>query len=232
MNGRSRRAERTTPLLDSDGSPVGSPHGVASAESAAIPIRAAGSEVDALASTLAPPGRGGWQGSLWGTAFNMCSAILGAGALSLPHAVSAMGLVPALVLLLLTAAATHYSVVLLVSVIVATGTRSFEELTRQVFGRLNGRLVELSIVVFQFGTLVAYTVAIGDILHPLVSMPAVQSRMPWCGASRKSSPNPDFDSILLKLTPAPALAPTRILISTRPQPQLRFEPKLSQPTPD
>jgi len=43
----------------------------------------------------------------------------------------------------------------------------------------NGRLVELSILVFQFGTLVAYTVAIGDILQPVVGMPAVRSRLPW-----------------------------------------------------
>mmetsp|Transcript_586 Transcript_586/g.1992 ORF Transcript_586/g.1992 Transcript_586/m.1992 type:complete len:508 (-) Transcript_586:3611-5134(-) len=181
MDGRHRRrtgVERAAPLLDTDGSPQ-QQDSVAPVECAAIPIHAADSELDPLASTLARPRRGGWQGSLWGTAFNMCSAILGAGALSLPHAVGAMGLIPALVLLVLTAAATHYSVVLLVSVIVATGTRSFEELARQVFGRINGRLVELSIVVFQFGTLVAYTVAIGDILQPLVRMPAIQSRLPW-----------------------------------------------------
>ena len=119
------------------------------------------------------------HGSLWGSTFNMCSAILGAGALSLPHAVAAMGLVPALTLLLATAVATHYSVVLLIHCIDATGTQSFEDLTRQTFGRINGRMVELSIIVFQYGTLVAYTVAIGDILEPLAQLPAVAKAMPW-----------------------------------------------------
>jgi len=114
------------------------------------------------------------QGSLWGTTFNMCAAILGAGVLSLPHAVAAMGIVPALVMLLFTAVATHYSVVLLVVTIGATGTKSFEDLTHTVFGPINGRLVELSIVVFQLGTLIAYTIAVGDILEPLTTLPAVK----------------------------------------------------------
>ena len=55
------------------------------------------------------------QGSVWGTTFNMCAAILGAGALSLPHTMHAMGVVPGVVLLMFTAVATHYSVVLLIS---------------------------------------------------------------------------------------------------------------------
>ena len=116
---------------------------------------------------------------MWGTTFNMCSAILGAGALSLPHAVAAMGIIPAVILLVLTAFATHYSVVLLIDTIGASGTRSFEDLTLVVFGRFNGFLVELSIIVFQFGTLVAYTVAIGDILEPLTEMPVIANA---CGS--------------------------------------------------
>ena len=142
------------------------------------------SEVDPATLDLSPKptsgsGAGGWQGSRWGTVFNMCSAILGAGALALPRAMSAMGLVPGVILLVLTACATHYSIVLLVSACVATGTESFEDLTRHVFGRWNGRLVELSIIVFQYGTLVAYTVAIGDILQPIVELQSVAERFPW-----------------------------------------------------
>ena len=61
----------------------------------------------------------------------------------------------------------------------ATGTRSFEDLTRHVIGKWNARCVEISIIVFQYGTLIAYTVAIGDILHPLILMPYVQEHAPW-----------------------------------------------------
>ena len=108
------------------------------------------------------------KGSLWGTVFNLCAATLGAGALSLPHAISAMGLIPGLVLLAITAFATHYSIILLVACLAATHARSFEDLSEMVFGRLTMHLVEGSIIVFCFGTCVAYTVAVGDILEPFL----------------------------------------------------------------
>ncbi len=162
MSDRTQRQER---LLETEGGSTleaafarAEPHGaLLTTHADAAPTPPAVAEPAARAAR----GCGPSQGSLWGTAFNMCTAILGAGALSLPAAVGAMGLLPAVALLAFTALATHFSVVLLVETIVATGTRSFEDLTRHVFGRWNGRLVELAIVLFQFGTLVAYTVAIG-----------------------------------------------------------------------
>ena len=69
------------------------------------------------------------QGSLAGTVFNMCSSTLGAGALSLPLAISQSGALLGSMLLVLTACATHFSVDLLVSALIKTGTHSYEELT-------------------------------------------------------------------------------------------------------
>ena len=46
-----------------------------------------------------PASTGFTKGSLWGTVFNMCAATLGAGALSLPHAMAQMGIVPGLAVL-------------------------------------------------------------------------------------------------------------------------------------
>ena len=40
-----------------------------------------------------------------------------------------------------------------------------------VFGKRMGVLVELNIIVFCFGTVIAYTVAVGDILKPLIKVP-------------------------------------------------------------
>lgn len=97
----------------------------------------------------------------------MCSATLGAGALSLPYAFQSLGVCGGLLLLLLTAGASHYSVVLLTSSIEKTGTRSYEELTVRLFGKWMGVLVELNIIIFCFGSAVAYTIALGDLLHPL-----------------------------------------------------------------
>jgi hypothetical protein len=128
----------------------------------------AGGGVDADSSEGGGVCRHFGKGSLWGTVFNLCAATLGAGALSLPHAIAAMGLVPGLILLTITAFATHYSIVLLVACLDATNARSFEDLSVQVFGKLTGHLVEASIIVFCFGTCVAYTVAVGDILNPFL----------------------------------------------------------------
>ena len=63
---------------------------------------------------------------LWGTVFTMCSATLGAGALSLPYALSQMGLALGLSLLVATAAATYYSIALLVAAMDATKLYSYE----------------------------------------------------------------------------------------------------------
>lgn len=119
------------------------------------------------------------RGSVWGTVINMCAAIMGAGCLSLPSAMAALGVVPFGVLILFTAAATHFSIVLLIAAIDATGSQSFEDMTRLVIGTRTGHAVELAIIIFQYGTLVAYTIAVGDVLSPVLSIDAVKDAIPW-----------------------------------------------------
>ena len=106
---------------------------------------------------------------LWGTVSSMCSATLGAGTLSLPYAFEQLGILGGVGLLCTTAAASHFSVVLLTSAIARSGTRSYEELTVRLFGKPMGLLVELNIIAFCFGSAIAYTVALGDLLHPLTA---------------------------------------------------------------
>ena len=106
---------------------------------------------------------------MWGTVCSMCSATLGAGALSLPYAFASTGMVGGVVLLMITAAASHYSIVLLSSAIARTGARSYEELTVSLFGKGMGALVELNIIIFCFGGVVAYQVAVADLVHPLTA---------------------------------------------------------------
>ena len=119
------------------------------------------------------------RGSLWGTVFNVCSATLGAGVLSLPHAMAGLGLVPGTILLLVVAMATHFSIVLLVQVICATSAPSFEALSEHVFGKRTRLAVELCIIAFCFGTCIAYTIAVGDNLEPLLGLAWVKAHVPW-----------------------------------------------------
>ena len=119
------------------------------------------------------------QGSTWGTAINMCAAIMGAGCLSLPQAVNSLGLVPFGLLIVLTTTATHYSIVLLIAAIDATGCKSFEDLAAKIIGPRTGHAVELCIIIFQYGTLVAYTIAIGDVLTPILDVDVIRQHLPW-----------------------------------------------------
>ena len=118
------------------------------------------------------------------TAPSMCSATLGAGCLSLPYAIKLAGIGPGLLLLLLTALATHFSVVLLVGAIATTGSSSYEELTVHLFGKGVGLVVEVCIILFCFGTTIAYTVAVVDIIGPVIALPAVHGLLPWLTAER------------------------------------------------
>ena len=110
------------------------------------------------------------EGSVRGSVFNLCSATLGAGALSLPFAFSKSGWLLGLLMLIIGAFATIFSIHLLIKARQATGCLSYEDLTVNIFGRVMGFIVELNILVFCFGTAVAYIIAVGDILEPVLIM--------------------------------------------------------------
>lgn len=110
------------------------------------------------------------EGSVQGSCFNLCSATLGAGALSLPYAFHLCGWALGLAFLIVGALATVYSIHLLIRARNATGCTSYEELTVHLFGRGMGFLVELNIFIFCFGTAIAYIIAVGDVLEPVLEM--------------------------------------------------------------
>ena len=105
------------------------------------------------------------EGSSLGSIFNLCSATLGAGALSLPFAFSQCGLVAGTLFLFLAGFTTHLSIRLLIEASDKTTFNSYEMLTVQLFGGAMGVAVEFSILIFCFGTCIAYIVAVGDILE-------------------------------------------------------------------
>ena len=107
------------------------------------------------------------EGSVRGSVFNLCSATLGAGALALPYAFSKSGWLLGVVMLLIGAVGTVFSINMLVVARDLTGLKSYEDLTVHLFGRKMGLLVEVNIIVFCFGTAVAYLIAVGDILEPV-----------------------------------------------------------------
>ncbi|KAJ9449816.1 Vacuolar amino acid transporter 6 [Diplonema papillatum] len=117
------------------------------------------------------------EGSMQAGVFNIASATLGAGALTLPYAFRRSGLGLGVIVLFSGMLATVYSIKLLITVLEAvryspawTGPRnldSYEDLTLHLFGRRTEFFVEFQIIAFCYGTAIAYIVAVGDILDPV-----------------------------------------------------------------
>jgi hypothetical protein len=94
------------------------------------------------------------EGSIRGSVFNLCSATLGAGCLSLPYALTCAGIGLGIAMLAIGAAATIFSIHLLVLVRTRTGLNTYEAVSKAVFGSTVGNLVESCIILFCFGTAV------------------------------------------------------------------------------
>eukprot|EP00571_Detonula_confervacea_P014913 CAMPEP_0172305590 /NCGR_PEP_ID=MMETSP1058-20130122/6842_1 /TAXON_ID=83371 /ORGANISM="Detonula confervacea, Strain CCMP 353" /LENGTH=618 /DNA_ID=CAMNT_0013017227 /DNA_START=34 /DNA_END=1890 /DNA_ORIENTATION=+ len=99
-----------------------------------------------------------------GSISNLCSATLGAGALSLPYAISLTGIVFGVLLLIVSAYLTVVSIDVIIEACVRTQLFKYEDVSVRLVGRGAGRVLEASLLVFCFGTAVAYIVAMGDIL--------------------------------------------------------------------
>jgi len=103
----------------------------------------------------------------FGSVANLCSATLGAGAVSLPFAFQKCGLVGGILLLSVAGIVTSYSIKLLAEAVsvCGDGSCSYEQMSHKLCGARIGYLVEFSVVSFCFGVCVAYIVAIGDMLE-------------------------------------------------------------------
>ncbi|KAK1744681.1 transmembrane amino acid transporter protein [Skeletonema marinoi] len=99
-----------------------------------------------------------------GSISNLCSATLGAGALSLPYAISMTGIIFGVMFLLLSAYLTIISINIIIEACVVTQQFKFEDVSKRLVGPHMSIALEASLLVFCFGTAVAYIVAVGDIL--------------------------------------------------------------------
>lgn len=95
---------------------------------------------------------------------NLCSATLGAGALSLPYAISLTGIVVGVIFLLLSAYLTIISISIIIEACVTTQLYKFEDVSKRLVGSSLSFALEASLLIFCFGTAIAYIVAVGDIL--------------------------------------------------------------------
>jgi hypothetical protein len=118
------------------------------------------------------------EGSIRGSVFNLASATLGAGALSVPYAFMSMGIGLGLVVITICAITTAFSIRLLIITRSRTGLSSFEQVTETLFGSTAAAFVEASIAVFCFGSSVAYCKTIRDLIAPIISLYHIDSKFP------------------------------------------------------
>eukprot|EP00668_Euglena_longa_P000256 GGOE01000344.1.p1 GENE.GGOE01000344.1~~GGOE01000344.1.p1 ORF type:complete len:480 (+),score=118.44 GGOE01000344.1:47-1441(+) len=118
-------------------------------------------------------------GSFQSSMFNLCSATLGGGSLSLSFAFKKASILPTLALLLIAGAATVYSIWLLIRIYTLTGVRTYEESTEALVGIKMRHLVEGLTIAFCYGCAVAYVIAVGDALAPLEPLWPYWSRRTW-----------------------------------------------------
>mmetsp|Transcript_92929 Transcript_92929/g.161029 ORF Transcript_92929/g.161029 Transcript_92929/m.161029 type:complete len:473 (-) Transcript_92929:1485-2903(-) len=117
--------------------------------------------MDYIFETLLP------SGSIHSSVFNLCSATLGAGALSLPMAFREAGVALCFSMLVIGALSTVFSIWLLIDIYERTGIRTYEESTQALAGRPMRMVVEVFTILFCYGTAVAYVIAVGDVMRPL-----------------------------------------------------------------
>lgn len=100
-----------------------------------------------------------------GSVANLCSATLGAGILSVPHAFYQAGVLAALTILAGTAYSTVASIHILTLCSSSANISSYEKLVEVKLGTKARRFVEFCVLIFCSGTAVAYCIAVGDILE-------------------------------------------------------------------
>ncbi|KAK8803582.1 hypothetical protein WA158_001276 [Blastocystis sp. Blastoise] len=107
-------------------------------------------------------------GSIRGATFNLCSATLGAGALSLASACQMTGWALGAILLLIGAFVTVFTIDLMILARKASHFDSYESLALGLFGKIALFFVNIGVLVFCLGTAIGYIIAIRDIMDNVI----------------------------------------------------------------
>lgn len=99
---------------------------------------------------------------------NVSAAALGAGALALPRAIYYSGVVCGPLLMALLAVLSVMSIKVIVQLVEVSHKGSYEEIAKAAFGPWFALLVEFNIILFCFGTTVAYMSTVGEISHQVL----------------------------------------------------------------
>ena len=114
------------------------------------------------------------KGTIVSTAITMIANIVGAGMLSLPFTISAAGLLPGTLALLVTGILNCVSALLLAYSCEMSGATSYMDLVGLVFGARWKYYISILLAVYTFGSCASYIVVLGDQLPSLLGLAGVR----------------------------------------------------------
>jgi sodium-coupled neutral amino acid transporter 11 len=109
------------------------------------------------------------ESGVLGASFNLTKTIVGSGIISLPVAIKQSGFLCGIVLLVLMALITDYSIYILVCAGVRTGKVNFQEMTKEAFGRIGSIIVSTIQFIAPLAALVVYIIICGHSLSSVMS---------------------------------------------------------------
>ncbi|CAI8049372.1 Putative sodium-coupled neutral amino acid transporter 11, partial [Geodia barretti] len=90
------------------------------------------------------------QSSILGASFNFTNSIIGAGIIGIPAAIRLAGFVPGVILLVLVAVITDYTVLLLIKNGIISNKFSYQEMITEAFGRPGFWVLTITQLLFPF----------------------------------------------------------------------------------
>ncbi|KAJ8352278.1 hypothetical protein SKAU_G00237540 [Synaphobranchus kaupii] len=121
------------------------------------------SERKALISPQNEPGEGGTS-SIPTASFNFINSIIGSGIIGLPYSMNQAGFPLGMLLMILVAFITDYSIILLIKGGELSGTRSYQALVQSTFGFTGYFILSVLQFVYPFIAMVSYNIITGDTL--------------------------------------------------------------------
>lgn len=108
--------------------------------------------------------KSGASASVSGAVFNVSTSIVGAGIMSIPATLKVLGVVPAFSLIILVAVLADVSVEFLVRSTYSGDTTTYAGVIGESFGRAGSVLVQVFVMITNWGCLIVYLIILGDVL--------------------------------------------------------------------
>lgn len=117
------------------------------------------------------------RGSIFTSALSVSVSTIGAGVLVLPSANQEAGILVVLILLILDALLTIASIDYLVICVERLDLRSYEDISRELLGRVGEEIIRWVLITYTIGIAAGYIVVVGEIFTPLI--PYIQVILPF-----------------------------------------------------